>query len=207
MFSTQHNTNSTSNQEKSIRKIYQPQRAINFKNNKYLVYEADWAEYRSPNLNRAVVGSMALTGYKVVKAIQAAAYFKTILWATPFIIAGLYLKSNHDFDRSLVSKIYLLENGEEAEFVLLSGSVVKIKLNQLKDWTENEESLKEFLQTYEGIITDNVVPIILPNREDHYLLEKESKIEDKELFKAVVNGYTIDVRGGKQGDQPNIIDI
>lgn len=83
---------------------------------------------------------------------------------------------------------------------MYSGKVFKIKINDIKDMKENEERFKEFIKQFGPIIGSAVAPIHLNGFAEDLMLERSARIDDQEIFKAIVNGYRIDLSVTK-GDE------
>lgn len=89
---------------------------------------------------------------------------------------------------TFVAKIELRDSGNESDVTFLSGKVLKVKNTEFRPSTQSDfaGNLDRF-----GLIGMELYPIRVG---DHsHMLDKRGRIDEPEIFKAVVNGYNIDL--------------
>lgn len=124
----------------------------------------------------------------LVKNIYRFRIFRTCFWALPTFLSHLALSGLKEHSNQFVTKIELFDDGKRAEVTYLIGKTVIMNLNEFKSATKDEfiGNVDKF-----GPIGTELFPIMIKDRT--VMIDKRGRIEHEDVFRALCNGYTIDL--------------
>ncbi len=113
---------------------------------------------------------------------------RTILWLVPTFVSHLATSGFKDHYNGFVTKIELREDGKHSDVTYLSGKVETVKTTDFQP--SNQKDLVGNLQRM-GLLGTELFPLKIGQRT--LMIDKRGRIEQHEVFKAVCNGYVIDL--------------
>jgi hypothetical protein len=123
-------TNKTGEQNQP--KTFKVPHAINFKNNKFTLYECDKEHLSGKKYYYICQGVNVFCWLNLLKNVYRFRIFRTILWMPFTLLSHLAASSFKEHYNQFVSKIDLLDDGRTTEVTYLTGSVLKVPITQFE---------------------------------------------------------------------------
>ena len=109
--------------------MYKLTEPLNFKNNKYTLYECDTEHKSGKKYYYGVQALNAFCWLNLIKNIYRFRIIRTILWMVPTLFSHLAASGFKDHFNQFVSKIELVDDGKTAEVTYLTGKMIKVPVS------------------------------------------------------------------------------
>jgi len=184
-------------------KTYKLKQPLNFKNQKFTLYECEQEHYHGKRYYMMARGLNLFCWANLIKNIYRLRLFRTLLWCIPTLFTQNAVVGFKDHYNTFVTRIELRDDGCNADLTFLSGKTVTFPNSQFSasPQSDYESNIKRF-----GRVGTSLFPLRVGQK--LLMIDKDGRIEHEDVFKALCNGKIIDlsVMHDSKG-QSNIIDI
>lgn len=176
---------------------------LNFKSDKYLLYEASPEHVSGRRFYYFVNAVNVFCWYSLLKNIYRLRLFRALFWMIPTAFSTNGVVGFRRHFESMVTKMELMDSGKEVHITYLSGHSEQISVSLLQ--YQSQDFLKNLNQF--GTAGLQLYPLRIGGARN-VNLDKNGRIENEEVFRAVCNGWEIDLRETKNAKgEREFIDI
>lgn len=129
--------------------------------------------------------------------------FWSIAWLVPTLFMGKLAMASYLHSSHFIRTVHLLDSGSEVRFEYLIGRPKVINIESLKK--PDIENYAESFGVY-GLMAADLWPVMV--NDNAFMFDSKGKIYDDLLFKAVMQGISIDLAKDKgDGNDQDVIDV
>ena len=161
---------------------------MNFKDRKYTLYDCDKEHLQGRNYHYILQGINIFCWLNVVKNVYRFRVIRTAFWLMPALVTQAAANGFKEHQGKFVLRIDLRDSGDESDVTLLSGKVLTVKNTDFQ--TGSQSDLVGGLERW-GLRGLQLFPLKIGSKE--YVIDKTGSVEHPEVFKAVCNGFNIDL--------------
>ena len=124
----------------------------------------------------------------MVKNVYRFRLFRTLFWLVPTLLSQQAVSGFKEHYGAFITKIELKDNGSQTDVTYLSGKVETVNINEFRPSTQSDfaGNMDKF-----GILGMRLIPLHIGSK--NLSIDKQGRIELEEVFKAVCNGFTLDL--------------
>jgi hypothetical protein len=177
---------------------YEPPDPLLFKEKRFNVLESPDDTKITNILQYGILyPSFFISGYKLITTVIQFKILGSLLWGFVFVYVCRLMRGFTQNKYFMINKLYLLEDGKSVQIFTGANKFI-IDISAIRKVTPEEAMY------YKTLIGGNdYLPIVV--KDDIYILSRNCKIHDKDLFNAISSGNYIKLTG--KVDKEDTIDI